>query len=345
MHINARRIPGLLFAALLLVACTRNRAAAEPTATLSLPTAPVVATKSGTDPGVTMMTDTVSAATPPSAAAAAETATPVGSQTPDAASTSTPATFDYIVKVGETLGAISAKYGVDVDTLRRLNYLVDDNIFSGQILHIPGRDGAGNPASTATTPAGSETNTADGTAAAYRYTVQAGDSLGAIAQRFGISTVKIIAANNLLDPDHLLVGAKLLIPDYQPDASTTPAAGTDDSGTAAGTEGQGVEHIVQPGEGLSQIAAKYGVDEATIAAANGITNRNLLRAGQKLTIPGISPKQAAKARGQIHIVQSGESLANIAAQLGVTVDELAKLNNITDPDTIQVGQELIIPEQ
>jgi len=46
-----------------------------------------------------------------------------------------------------------------------------------------------------------------------------------------------------------------------------------------------------------------------------------------------------------HIVQSGEFLASIANQYGVTVDEILELNNITDPNRIDVGQEILIPNQ
>ena len=102
VHINFRRISGLLIVTILLIACTRNRPAAEPTATLNLPTAPILATKSGVDPGVTVITDTTSVSTSESGiAVAAETPTPAASQAADTASKPTPATFDYIVKFGQ----------------------------------------------------------------------------------------------------------------------------------------------------------------------------------------------------------------------------------------------------
>ena len=87
------------------------------------------------------------------------------------------------------------------------------------------------------------------------------------------------------------------------------------------------------------------MDEATLAEVNGLNNRNLLRVGQKLIIPGVTPKEAAKVLGKIHVVQSGESLAGVAVQYGVTVDELVTLNNLANPDAIYVGQELIVPGQ
>ncbi len=338
----SRRILGLLITAMLLVACTRDRAAPEATATLKPPDAPVAATKSGTEPDVTITTPTTDTA------AAAVTSTPATDQaaqavkqsTPDAVTT--PVTTDYIVKAGETLTVIAAQFRTDVDTLRRLNYLVDDNVFSGQILHIPNQPGANSSSQVSNATPDSSTGDATTSSAAYLYTVQAGDTLGALAQRFGVNTAKIISANNLTNPDNLLVGSKLIIPDYQAAQIDAATAGT---GTPSASSDEGVEHIVQPGEGLLQIAEKYGVDEGALAEANGLNNRNLLRVGQKLIIPGITPKQAAKALGKIHVVQAGESLAGIAVQYGVTVNEMVTLNNLANPDAISVGQELIVPGQ
>jgi murein DD-endopeptidase MepM/ murein hydrolase activator NlpD len=56
-----------------------------------------------------------------------------------------------------------------------------------------------------------------------------------------------------------------------------------------------VEHIVKPGEGLSQIAKKYGVPMREIAALNNIANPTSLRAGQKIIIPGVKTPAPAPA--------------------------------------------------
>lgn len=44
-----------------------------------------------------------------------------------------------------------------------------------------------------------------------------------------------------------------------------------------------------------------------------------------------------------HKVQLGETLAYIAQEYGVTVDAIVELNNLSDPNVIEVGQELLIP--
>src|SRR5690348_16356748 len=45
----------------------------------------------------------------------------------------------------------------------------------------------------------------------------------------------------------------------------------------------------------------------------------------------------------IHVVQRGETLFHIAMNYGATVDQLAQLNNISDPSTIYIGQSLLVP--
>ena len=47
---------------------------------------------------------------------------------------------------------------------------------------------------------------------------------------------------------------------------------------------------------------------------------------------------------QVHVVQSGESLSIIAEHYGVTVEDLVSINNITNPDLIVIGQEILIPK-
>lgn len=101
------------------------------------------------------------------------------------------------------------------------------------------------------------------------YRVQGGDTLSAIAARHGVSATSLVDANGLDDPDRIVAGTVLVIPDGE-----GPAGG----------------HVVQPGETLSAIAARYGVSTSALAEANGITNPNLIRAGQHLRVSaGSSP--------------------------------------------------------
>jgi LysM repeat protein len=141
-------------------------------------------------------------------------------------------------------------------------------------------------------------------------------------------------------------------------------------------QAQNVEHIyiVQPGETLGAIAARYGITYQQLARHNGISNPNLVRVGQRLRIPSSSvessaahvapgpapsstratdaplwptatpppPRSTRSCRGELsHSVRSGNSLHGIAASYGVTISALVARNNLSS--MIVVGQRLIIP--
>jgi LysM repeat protein len=144
----------LLMAALLLVACTRDRPTPEPTPTPAAVT-PASTTPSPSEPKV----EAAGKTTP------TPEATVAGEVTPTPEATSTQKTFDYTVKGGDTLADIATKFETTVQVLSALNFLLDDNIFAGQVLAVPFKEGM--TAEGAPTP----------TPTPFTYVVQAGDSL------------------------------------------------------------------------------------------------------------------------------------------------------------------------
>lgn len=94
-------------------------------------------------------------------------------------------------------------------------------------------------------------------------------------------------------------------------------------------------HVVQKGETLSQIAARYGIDQNTILAANDLVDANLLVPGQKLNILTIP--------GAVHSVKRGESLWEISRVYRTDMNAIVELNNLEDPGRIRPQQQLIIP--
>jgi LysM repeat protein len=105
-------------------------------------------------------------------------------------------------------------------------------------------------------------------------------------------------------------------------------------------------HTVQPGENLFRIGLRYGVSWQEIAAANNLPAGNHIQVGQVLTIP-VEPTPATPGpkatEAHVHVVQPGETLYRIGLQYNVPWDVIAQANNITNPNTIYVGQELTIP--
>lgn len=339
MHTTLLRTVTLLLAVMLLVACTRDRETPTPTPE-STSAAAQASGQAANQTG--SVTTTVRSSDEPVVESTAGTPTPKATEeaTPTPEATAPADTFDYTVKPGETLAGIADKFQTEVQTLRELNFLLDDNIFAGQVLSVPYVEGM--TAEGAPTPSPTP----------FTYVVEVGDTLSSIAARYNVKPGTLIEVNNILDPNNLAVGTPLLIPGYISPAGENADSAADSTGSTSdstsgttGSTGGGSEvvHVVQPGESLGQIAAEYGVDPVALADANNITNGNLIRVGQQLVIPGITARDALEARGERHIVQSGESLSMIAAQYGVSIETIMAANSLDDPNTIVVGQELLIP--
>jgi LysM repeat protein len=103
-------------------------------------------------------------------------------------------------------------------------------------------------------------------------------------------------------------------------------------------------HVVAPGETLWLIGEQYGIDAAEIAEVNGIQDPNLIHIGDELWIP-VDEGEAPPTGGEavIHVVESGDTVASIAALYGVDTTVLASINGIESPYLIYPGQELVIP--
>lgn len=153
---------------------------------------------------------------------------PAGGTAPTAAPTSpapsAPAaargeTEVYVVQRGDTLSGIAAARGTSVARLRELNSLRGDTIRVDQELRVPARSGA-TPRPATPAPGASGTPRP---ATGATYTVQAGDTPGGIANRFGVSTEELMRVNNISDPRRMRVGQELRIPGQAEEAPRTPS--------------------------------------------------------------------------------------------------------------------------
>ncbi|HZP59620.1 MAG TPA: LysM peptidoglycan-binding domain-containing protein [Opitutaceae bacterium] len=216
------------------------------------------------------------------AAAAIATSQPVTNVTPAAA---------YTVAKGDSFSKIAAKYHLSSAELAKANNLkLSSPLRIGQKLIIPGKAAAAPRSEQAGAPAGEGGAT---------YTVKSGDSLRAIAKRYGTTTT-VLKSLNHLKSDTVRVGQVLQVP---AGAAPAPAPADTISTTAASTAasdaknaGGTVTHTVKPGEKLAAIAKKYGVTVGELATANNISDPGKIRAGQQLVIPTSSAgsKTAAK---------------------------------------------------
>lgn len=140
-------------------------------------------------------------------------ATPSGLITPTALSNGSADGCTYIVQPGDNLFRISVNHNTTVEEMRAANpELVGEApiLQPGQVLQIPG---CGTAATTDNVPPTAGSTSGDTTVTGgTTYTVQSGDTLFRIAQRFGVTVEAIVRANNLSNPDSLSVGQQLVIP-------------------------------------------------------------------------------------------------------------------------------------
>ncbi len=179
---------------------------------------------------------------------------------------------EYTVRRGDTLSSIAQRYGVTTAVLIRANNITNsDYLYVGQVLKIPASS------NTAT----SATNKSENQSAAT-YTVQRGDTLAVIAQRYGVSVLDLAQANDIANINYLDVGQVLRIPASS--SSSTSTGGTSFAPSVT-TDVPVLTHTVRRGETLSQLASLYGVTAWGIASANNIANPNILSVGAQLVIP------------------------------------------------------------
>ncbi len=187
------------------------------------------------------------------------------------------------------------------------------------------------------------------------HVVRRGETLSAIAKRYGSSVRAIQLANNIRDPGKLSVGQRLTIP-LHPSLVRTASAGTRSASTAAsstagssttkssssaGSSAQGgtVVYQVRKGDSLWSIARKHGVTVQQLREWNNLGNGSTIRPGQRLTIR----KSGAAARVVVYQVRPGDTLSAIAQRHGVSTEQLLRWNRLSADAIIRPGDRVEVP--
>lgn len=241
----------------------------------------------------------------------------------------------YTVQSGDTLSGIATEFATTVQALAQLNDISNPNrIYVGQRLLVQEQS---SHSTTPSTPANTNPSTATS------YTVQSGDNLSSIADKFGTNWEALAQLNNLSNPNRIYVGQVLRL---AAGSSTNNSSSTNTNSTTPTANGT---YVVKSGDNLSSIASQFGTNYESLAQLNHLTNPNRIYVGQVLKVTGNSssashqttPSRPSSAVNS-YTVKSGDTLSGIAAQFGTTYEALAQRNNITNPNTIYVGQVLSI---
>ena len=103
-------------------------------------------------------------------------------------------------------------------------------------------------------------------------------------------------------------------------------------------------HIVKTGDTISSISKTYSISKDLIIKLNKLKNENYIYVGQNLIISE-STENIPKQLGLInnyHIVQIGENLTDISSKYNLNLGYLIKINNLNNPDSIEVGEKLFL---
>jgi len=103
-------------------------------------------------------------------------------------------------------------------------------------------------------------------------------------------------------------------------------------------------HIVKSGDTISSISKFYSINKDLIIKLNNLKDENYNIVGQNLIISESNENLTKQSDliNNYHIVQTGENLTEISNLYNLKINDLIKINNLNNPDSIKVGQKLII---
>lgn len=164
------------------------------------------------------------------------------------------------VQSGDTLGGIATLYNVSIELLQTFNNIDGTLIRPGDLIRIPYVSAVGGVVEDAPRPPHGF----------FVHVLQSGESLSAIASRYGISVDALVGANpDLSSLDRLPTGVELLIP-----------------------PGPGMVVTLGQVDDLEQLMADHGVSALELARANQIRSLADIQAGMLLFLPGVEPTDA-----------------------------------------------------
>ncbi len=266
----------------------------------------------------------------------------------------------YTVVAGDSLYSIARKFNTTVDTLKSVNNLTSNILTIGQILKIPASGE-------------SDEGSSSGSSQDYfQYTVKSGDTLYSIARKYEISVNQLKEFNNLVS-NSLSIGQTLKIPSsgssVGPGVQYIVVSGDSLYGiakkynttvdeikklnnlssnnlsigqilkipTSTSDTPSYLTYVVRNGDSLYNLALKYGTTVDEIKRINNLSS-NSLSIGQTLKIPKTDNLNYFN-----YTVGRGDSLYTIAQRFNTTVDEIKRLNNLTN-NNLSIGQVLRVPK-
>lgn len=247
----------------------------------------------------------------------------------------------YHVRSGDTLGKIAQRFGTTVSRLQSWNNLSGSQINVGQSLRVPNVGGSSAPGGARDAGTASR----QPAPSSGRYQVRSGDTLGGIADRFGVSITDLrnwnnIRGNKIIAGDTLAIGSG---GSSNAGSATTPAA--------APTNGSAIRYRIRSGDNLAVIAKRHAVSVNDLRRWNGL-NGSTIQAGRSLIVGyGSAPSPAAETAAaspssssggaSSYVVRAGDTLGAVAQRFGTSAADLMAWNGLRS-SRISAGQRLTV---
>ncbi len=269
----------------------------------------------------------------------------------------------------DATACLTGRYATDPGYASKLNNIITTYGLTQYDTPASGNAGGGattggnNTGSTGSTSGSSNSgNTNSGSATSTTYTVQSGDSVWGISNKFGITMDQLIQWNNIQN-NFIYPGQKLTIKGSQENGSSTNNSGNNtnssgNAGTSNGGQTTGAKYTVQSGDSVWKISNDHGITMAQLIEWNNIKN-NFVYPGQQLIVSnGGSSKTGANtgntsgsnssnssssntASGTKYTVKAGDSVWSVSNKYGITMAQLIQWNNIQN-NFIYPGQQLTV---
>jgi membrane-bound lytic murein transglycosylase D len=179
-----------------------------------------------------------------------------------------------------------------------------------------------------------------------RHKVKSGDTLLALAKRYGVRVKDIQKLNRIRNTRAIQIGTNLIIP-LNPDASgsTALAALGDDYKRSRRTY-----YTVRSGDSLWKISRKFNVSEKQLRVWNRLGWSNVIRPGQRLIVSAkavstqkvVAVKNAGPLRKMVYKVRPGDTLWAIGREFSVATSQIRRWNNLSENHVLQPGDQLTL---
>ncbi len=221
----------------------------------------------------------------------------------------------HTVQPGESLDSIASQYGYSAKEIAAWNKIEDPSgVAAGQILTV--------------IPPNSTHSLVE---MVDYHTVLPGDNLSNLARHYDVEVSELITSNNIQTVDkELSIGQSLRVTPPVPTDSATPSPVSTLPPEISSSDEE-TYHTVDFGETLSGIAEKYNLRWRELATWNNIPSPYTVKVGQKLRLSNPSEPNS------YHVAKPGETLQSIAKMYELSVDDLAKWNELGKPYTIYPG--------